>query len=68
MYPATMQKISAEQGRALREQAAGWRRTQQARSARRARPARIRVALLARNARSLARQWRLHGQAAAVEQ
>lgn len=68
MYPATMQKISAEQGRELREQAAAWTRAREARSAVRARPARIPFRLVvrfARNARSLARQDRLHGPAAA---
>lgn len=62
MYPATMQKISAEQGRQMREQAAAWRRAQQARGAARARPAKIWFTLIARNARSLAGQ---HGPAAA---
>lgn len=65
MYPATMQRIGAEQGREMREQAAAWWRAQEARSAQRARPTRIRFALLARTARSLAGQGRLHGPAAA---
>lgn len=65
MYPATMQKIGAQQGREMREQAAAWRRARQARSAVRARPARSRFALLARTAGSLAGQGRLHGPAAA---
>ncbi len=54
MYPATMQKISAEQGRQMREQAAAWTRARQARSAVRARPAKIPFALIAQLARSLA--------------
>jgi hypothetical protein len=54
MYPATMQKIGAAQGREMREQAAAWRRARQARGAVRARPARIRFAFVARAARSLA--------------
>jgi hypothetical protein len=49
----------------MRGQAAAWRRVQEARSAARARSARIGFALIARNARSLAGQKRLHGQAAA---
>ncbi len=65
MYPATMQTITAEQGREMREQAAAWRRAQQARSALRAQPARIPFALIARNARSLPGQKPLHGPAAA---
>jgi hypothetical protein len=68
MYTATMQTISAEQGGQMREQAAAWRRAQQARSAVQARPARIPfavIARLARNARSQAGQKQLHGPAAA---
>jgi hypothetical protein len=65
MYPATVQKISAEQGRQMREQAAAWRRAQQARSAARARPARISFALMARLARNTRSLTRLHGPAAA---
>lgn len=68
MYPVTMQTISAERGREMREQAAAWRRARQARSAAQARPARIPFALvacLARNARSLPGQKPLHGPAAA---
>ena len=67
MYPVTMQTISAERGREMREQAAAWRRAQQARSAVQARPARIGFALiarLARNARSLPGQNPLQGPAA----
>ncbi len=67
MYPVTMQTISAERGREMREQAAAWRRAREARSARQARPARIPFALiarLARNARSLAWQKPLQGPAA----
>ena len=62
MYPATMQTIGAERGREMREQAAAWRRSREARSAARAR---ISLAFIARNARSLAGQNRLHGPAAA---
>jgi hypothetical protein len=68
MYPVTIQTISAQRDREMREQAAAWRRARQARSIARARPAGIRftlVARLARNARSLAGQQRLHGPAAA---
>ncbi len=65
MNPAINQMISTEQGRQMREQAAAWRRARQARGAVRARPARISFALIARNARSLAGQKRLHGPAAA---
>jgi hypothetical protein len=65
MYPVTMQTISAERGRQMRRQAAAWRRAREARSAARARPARIGLALIARNARSLAGQKRLQGPAAA---
>ena len=56
MYPVTMQTISAERGRQMREQAAAWRRGREARSAMQARPARILfafIARLARNGRSL---------------
>jgi hypothetical protein len=49
----------------MRQQAAAWRRAREARSAARARPARIPFALIARNARSLAGQKRLQGPAAA---
>ena len=38
MYPVTMQTISAERGREMRQQAAAWRRAREARSAARARP------------------------------
>jgi hypothetical protein len=68
MYPVTIQTISAQRDREMREQAAAWRRARQARGAVGARPARIRFALiarLARDARSLAGQKRLHGPAAA---
>ena len=65
MYPATMQTISAERGRERRQQAADWRRAREARSAARARPARIACALIARNARPLAGQRRVQGPAAA---
>ena len=65
MYPATMQTISAERGRQMRQQAAAWRRAREARSAARARPARNPFALIARNARSLAGLKRLQGPAAA---
>lgn len=68
MYPATLQTISAERNRAMREQAAAWRRAREARSAAHARPARIPFALisrLARNARSLPGQKRLQGPEAA---
>jgi hypothetical protein len=34
MYPATMQTISAEQGREMRERAAAWRRARVARQCR----------------------------------
>jgi len=33
MYPVTMQTISAERGREMRQQAAAWRRAREARSA-----------------------------------
>jgi hypothetical protein len=68
MYPDTMQKIGAEQGRQMREQAAAWRNAQMARGTGRARSARISfasIARLARDARSLAAQARLHGPTAA---
>jgi len=65
MNPVIMQMISAEQGRQMREQAAACRRARQARGAVRARPARIWFAVVARNARSLAGQQRLHRPAAA---
>jgi hypothetical protein len=68
MYSVTMQTISAERDREMREQAAAWRRARQARSAAHARPARTRfvlIARLARNARSLPGQKRLQGPAAA---
>ena len=65
MNPVINQLITAEQGRDLQEQAAAWRRAEQARSAARARPARISFALIARNARSLAGQRRQNGPAAA---
>ena len=68
MYPATMQTISAERGREMREQAAAWKRARQARSVMQARPARFSFALiarLARNARSLAGQKPLQGPEAA---
>ncbi len=65
MYPVTMQTISAARGREMRQQAAAWRRAREARSATRARPARIGFALIARNARSLAGHKRLQGPAAA---
>jgi hypothetical protein len=68
MYPATMQTISAERGREMREQAAAWRRAREARTAAQARPARILFALiagLARNARSLPTQKPRQGPAAA---
>lgn len=64
MYPVTMQTISAERGREMRQQAAAWRRARQARGAVQARPARIRFMLIARNARSLAARKRLQGAAA----
>jgi hypothetical protein len=64
MYHATMTTISAEQTRDLREQAAAWRRTQETRGAVRARPARP-FALIARGARSQARQKRQQGPAPA---
>jgi hypothetical protein len=62
MNPVIMQMLSAEQGRQMREQAAAWRRTREARAAVWARPARISFALIAR---PLAGQRRLHGPAAA---
>jgi hypothetical protein len=71
MYPVTIQTISAQRDREMREHAAAWRRARQARSITRARPAGIwftliaRIARPARNARSLAGQQRLHGPAAA---
>jgi hypothetical protein len=65
MYPVTMQTISAERGRQMRQQAAAWRRARESRSAVRARAARNPFALIARNARSLAGQKRLQGPAAA---
>ena len=69
MYPAIMQTISAERDRAMREQAAAWRRAREARSVIQARPARIPFALIARfarNARSLPRQKRLQGSEAVL--
>jgi hypothetical protein len=65
MYPATMQKISAEQGRQMREQAAAWTRAREARGAARAQSARISFALMARLARNTRSLTRLHGPAAA---
>jgi hypothetical protein len=68
MYPVTMQMISAERSREMREQAAAWRRAREARSAVQARPARTGFALiarLARNARSVPGQKRLQGPEAA---
>lgn len=65
MYPAITQMISTERGREMREQAAAWRRVREARSAVRARSARIGFALMVRNAWSLAGQQRLHSPAAA---
>ena len=65
MYPATMQTISAAQGREMRDQAAAWRRAQEARSADRARSARFPFAHIVRNARSLTGKKRLQGSAAA---
>ncbi len=67
MYPVTIQTISAQRDREMREQAGAWRRARQARGIARARPAGIRAGFIARlalNARSLAGQ-RLHGPAAA---
>jgi hypothetical protein len=64
MNPATMQMMSAEHGREMREQAAAWRRAREGRSADRARPTRIPLALIARNARFLARQKQLEDPAA----
>jgi len=65
MIPASLQTISAERDREMREQAAAWRRARQARSAVQARPARFAFGLIARNARSLAGRKRLQGPAAA---
>jgi hypothetical protein len=65
MYPVTMQTISAERGREMRDEAAAWRRARQARSAAHARPARIPFALIARLARTLPGQKPLQGPAAA---
>lgn len=68
MHPVTIQTISAQRDREMREQAAAWRRARQACGAVWARPARLRFALiarLARNPRSGAGQKRLHGPAAA---
>jgi hypothetical protein len=59
MYPVTIQTISAERGREMRQQAAAWRRAREARNAARARPTLIPFALIARNARSLAGRQRL---------
>ena len=64
MNPATMLTISAEQISDKREQAAAWRRAQQTHGSVPVRPA-SRFALIARNARSLTRQKRQHGPAAA---
>lgn len=64
MYPVTMQMISAERGREMREQAATWSRARKARGAAWPRPARILFAVKAK-ARSLAGQNRLQGPAAA---
>jgi hypothetical protein len=71
MYPVTMQTISAERGREMRDQAAAWRRVREARSAAQARPAKMPfgvialIARLARNARSLPGQKPLPGSTAA---
>jgi hypothetical protein len=54
MYPVTMQMISAERGREMREQAAAWSRARKARGAAWPRPARILFAFKG-NARSRAR-------------
>jgi hypothetical protein len=64
MYQATMATISAEQNRDIREQAAAWSRAREARGGVQARPARP-FALIARHARSQARQKRQQGPAAA---
>jgi hypothetical protein len=64
MYPATMQMISAERGREMREQAAAWSSARKARGAARTRTARILFAVKA-NARSLAGQNWLQGPVAA---
>jgi hypothetical protein len=63
MYHATMTTISAEQNRDMRDQAAAWKLTREARGAGRARPASP-FALISRNARSLTRK-RQQGAAAA---
>ena len=64
MNPATMLTISAEQTSDKREQAAAWRRARQAHGLARAGSASP-FALIARNARSLTRQKRQQGPAAA---
>jgi len=65
MNPVINQLISAERGRELQDQAAAWRRAEDACSAVRALPSRISFAVIARNARALAGQRRLHGPEAA---
>ena len=52
MYPVTMQMISAERSREMREQAAAWRRARESRSVMPVRPARIPFALIARTHRA----------------
>jgi hypothetical protein len=64
MNPASMPTISAEQSKDMREQAAAWRLAREARGPVPARSA-SRFALIARNARSLTRQKRQQGPAAA---
>ena len=64
MYSATMQMISTERGREMREQAAAWSQARKARGAAPTRPARTLFAFRA-NARSLAGRNRLQGPAAA---
>ncbi len=67
MYPATMQTISAERSREMREQAAAWKRARETRNAVQAWPARVSFALLARlarNARSRPGQKPVQGAAA----
>jgi len=65
MNPVTMQMISADQAREMRAQAAAWRRAREARGVGRARASRFPLALVARNARFLTGQKRLHDPLAA---
>ena len=65
MHPATMQAISAERARELREQAAARRRAREARGAAASRPGRSVLARILRPGRPAGGSERLHGPASA---